>query len=51
MPEQRIVLEDEPDIARLHRQMKRILAVEGHAAGGRLVESGQDAKQRRLARA
>ena len=49
MPEQRIVLEDETDIARLHRQMKRILSVKGHAAGSRLVEAGQDAQQRRLA--
>ena len=49
VPEQRIVLEDETHIARLHRQMKRILSVKGHAAGSRLVEPGQDAEESRFA--
>ena len=49
MAEQGIVLKDEADIALLHGQPERVLAVEGHPPVGRLVEAGQDAQQRRLA--
>ena len=49
--EQRVVLEHEADIALLHGELQRVLAVEQHAAGGRHVEAGEDPEQRRLARA
>ena len=47
--EQRVALEHEADIALLHGELERVLAVEQHAAGGRHVEAGEDAEQRRLA--
>ena len=51
MPEQRVVLEHEADIALLHGELQRVLAVEQHAARGRHVEAGENAQQRGLARA
>ena len=49
MAEQGVVLKDESDIALLHRQSERVLAVEGHKPVGRLVEAREDAQERRLA--
>ena len=49
--EQRIALEDEADVPLLHREAERILAAEEHPARGRELEPGEDAKERRLARA
>jgi hypothetical protein len=47
--EERVVLEDEADVALLHRQRQGVLAAEHHAARGREIEAGEDAQQRRLA--
>jgi hypothetical protein len=49
--EQRVVLEHEPDRALLHRQEGGVVAAEQDAAAVRRVEPGDDAQQRRLARA
>ena len=49
--EEGIALEDEADVALLHRQAQRVLAGEGDAAGIRRIEAGKDAEQRGLARA
>jgi hypothetical protein len=49
--EQRVVLEDEADLAFAHVGAGRVLAVEQHAAGIGYLEAGDDAQQGRLARA
>ncbi len=49
--EQRVVLEDEADAAVARAALGRVLAVEEHVAGVGELESGDDAQQRRLARA
>ena len=51
MAEERIVLEDEADVPLPHVEAERILAAEEHAARGRRIEAGEDAEERRLARA
>jgi hypothetical protein len=47
--EQRVVLKHQPDIALLHGEPQRILAVEQHAPGGRDVEACENPEQRGLA--
>ena len=49
MAEERVVLEHQTDIALLHGQLQRVLAVEQHAAEGRNVEAGENPEQRCLA--
>ena len=49
MTEERVALEHEPDIPLLHGELERVVAVEQDASGGRHVEAGEDAEQRRLA--
>ena len=51
VPEQRVVLEHEADLALAHVLVGRVLAVEQDAAVGRVLEAGDDAQQRRLAAA
>src|SRR5262245_55456988 len=49
--EQRVILENQPDIALLHRKLQCILSVEQHLARSRNVETGKNAEQGCLARA
>src|SRR5690606_19284223 len=49
--EQRVMLEDEADIALLHGPARGVLVAEEHRAGGGEVEAGDEAQERRLARA
>ena len=49
--EQRVMLEDETDLALAHADGARVLAVEQHLAGVRRLQPGDDAQQRGLARA
>src|SRR5262249_18521838 len=49
--EQGVMLEHESDVALAHRARQRILAVELHLALVRPFEAGDDAQERRLARA
>ena len=47
--ERRVVLEDEADVALLRRQRRRVLAGDLDRPRVRLLETGDDAQQRRLA--
>lgn len=49
MLEQRVILEHEADAAVLHREPRRVLAVEENAAAIRIGEAGDRAQQCRLA--
>jgi hypothetical protein len=51
MPEQRVVLEHEADLALAHMMRRRILAIEEYLAGIGCLESGNDAQQGGLAAA
>ena len=51
MLEERVVLEHEADPTLLHGKARRVQRVEEHGAAMRRVEAGDDAQQRRLARA
>ena len=50
MREERVVLEDEADVAVLGGHLGDILAVDVHAAAGGIEQSGDDPQQGRLAR-
>ena len=50
VPEQRVVLEHEPDLALAHRLIGRVLAVEADRAAVGRLQPGDDAQQRGLAR-
>ena len=47
--EEGVVLEDEADVALLDGEAEGILAAEEDAAGGREIETGENAQERRLA--
>ena len=47
--EERVVLEDEADMALADAEPKSVLAGEQHQAGGGEIEAGEDAQERRLA--
>ena len=49
--EERVVLEDRVDVARVRRAARDVLAAERDAAGVGLLEAGDHAQRRRLARA
>ena len=49
VPEQRVVLEHEADIALLHGAVRGVLVAEKDGAAGRPLEPGDQAQQRRLA--
>ena len=49
--EQRVVLEDEPDIALVDRRARLVATVDEHTALARLDEAADHLQQRRLARA
>ena len=49
--EERVVLEHEADVPLPHVEIEGVAAAEEDAAFGRRIEPGEDAKQRRLARA
>ena len=49
--EQGVVLEDEADAALAHRHARGVLVAEQDAAGARHLEAGDEAQERRLARA
>ena len=51
VPEQRVVLEHEADLALAHVAVGRVLAVEQHAAAVGRLQAGDDAQQRGLAAA
>ena len=50
VPEERVVLEHEPDAAVAGVALGGVLALEDHRAGVGRLEPGDDAQQRRLAR-
>src|SRR5262245_42326688 len=49
--EERVVLENQPDMALLYGELQRVVLIEQNPPRGRNVETGEDAKQRGLARA
>jgi hypothetical protein len=50
VPKQRVMLEDEPDAALTHRDVRGVFAVERDRAGVGSLEACDDPEQRRLAR-